>query len=33
MAPAAKRNGTMGASGGSKAAMAMAPKPHSLKIL
>ena len=32
MAPAAKRNGTMGAGGGSKAAMAMAPKPHRLKI-
>ncbi len=33
MAPAAKRNGTKGAGGGSKAGMAIAPKPHRLKTL
>ena len=33
IAPAASRNGTMGAGGGSTAAVAMAPNPHRLKIL
>jgi hypothetical protein len=33
MVPAANRNGSMGTGGGSKAGIAIAPKPHRSKIL